>query len=73
MPTPETDATQPWRISQHGNVAEIIGKYSGLRIVVPTYSIILSVGVSSLVGLVAGLYPSLKASRLNPIDALRYE
>ena len=29
MPTLEADATQPWRISQHGNVAEIFSKFDG--------------------------------------------
>jgi len=52
----------------YGVTAAIKGKF-----VIPWDWMILGFMVCLVVGVISGLYPALKASRLDPIESLRYE
>jgi putative ABC transport system permease protein len=47
--------------------------YSPIPATVPFYSIVAAVLASVLTGVLFGLYPASKASRMDPVEALRYE
>src|SRR5437867_8414546 len=54
-------------------ISRLVAAYSGWSTIITPESIALSFGVSSLVGLVFGIYPAVQASNLDPIECLRYE
>lgn len=54
-------------------LARIVDILTPLPSHIPVWSILIAIGFSMIVGLFFGIYPATKASKLDPIEALRYE
>jgi putative ABC transport system permease protein len=56
-----------------GAIAVTIARFTPIPASVELWSVALGIGITAVVGLFFGLYPAMRAARLDPIEALRKE
>ena len=54
-----------------GGLSQIVSRIAGWPLYIDVTAIVLAVVVSGLIGILSGFYPAWRASRLDPVEALR--
>ena len=73
----ETDRHLYWTvlsvIALGAGLSGLLARFAGWQTAVSVPAVLMAFGFAATVGLVFGIWPALRAARLVPIEALRYE